>query len=824
MSNLDYLFLYPSVTECFEGFDYHLGAAYVRAFLQERGVATMQFLHPGHVTLENIADQIAAHNPRIIGFTCYDANYFLVKLLASRIRRHLPGVPIVCGGPTATFSDETILSDCPQIDVCVRYFGESAALELLAWARGERPIGTIPGISYRRGGRLERTAPRSLVGDLRSARALFDSREVVRSGSSHVLDVLPDPYLKGMIPPGRSADVGIVTSRGCTFPCTYCSFSTMSQRRIHFHSDERVLAVLRFLDRRLSKPGGEKTPVPVHDDNFSLDAVRFRRLLTRITESGFQNIVFRAMLRADSLDDAACNLLRKAGFVRLSFGLESAVPRVLGQIRKVRSRGGEADDYREERAYLGAMERAVASARRAGIRTSVSIILGCPGETEEDGRTTLEFVRRLRPDWHVRNTLAVHAGTELAETCEQFGISVRPSPGRVLPFRTTPAYDIARIPSIPGDLQLDAPTGDGFQAMSLMTGNSDFGWGEILTRRITGTAAPPASGSHAAVPIIGVPSEAITYELLEWFAREMPMAAGLWVLHSDPIQLDRIEECLAACEVPVPRLNSLRERVVDECLTVWRINELSPTSPDENTKIIEQRSFRSVDWHWLRGLCAQARRTVALAVQRPCDVEALCRFIRQGRDDRGAWSLPPPAVTCQLSVQDSCRWGGRTCPAARGDRFLADAEGRLYPCLRGEPVGRVGESLSCIRNRTRAWFEGETARRGCRSCAVSDFCSQCLFPAPLAADEYCRLRKECTELAHFVDGLRLLGDLRYMEHPPDDASGCSIASLNNVEKGLIGEGPDAVELSRCLLLSLDSPNTSYLYQSRRRMLYRISGQ
>lgn len=83
---------------------HHLGTAYIIAFLRSKGVKAEQFINIRSVSCDALARSIAAKRPRMIGLTCFDRNYYLVKLLAGRLKKLLPRTMIAAGGPTATFS------------------------------------------------------------------------------------------------------------------------------------------------------------------------------------------------------------------------------------------------------------------------------------------------------------------------------------------------------------------------------------------------------------------------------------------------------------------------------------------------------------------------------------------------------------------------------------------------------------------------------------------------------------------------------------------------------------------------------------------------
>src|SRR5471030_1687822 len=112
------VFVFPRVLKeiYYEGCDYHLGAAYIRAYLAEKGFASEQYIDSGSETPAEVAKRLVAKGSDVIGFSVYDANYYYVKILANAIKRASKSIKIICGGPTATFSDNLILEDCAAVD------------------------------------------------------------------------------------------------------------------------------------------------------------------------------------------------------------------------------------------------------------------------------------------------------------------------------------------------------------------------------------------------------------------------------------------------------------------------------------------------------------------------------------------------------------------------------------------------------------------------------------------------------------------------------------------------------------------------------------
>ncbi len=103
----------------------------------------------------------------------------------------------------------------------------------------------------------------------------------------------------------------------------------------------------------------------------------------------------------DSVDPSGLRRLRDAGFTRVSFGMQSAVPHVLATLDRT---------HDPER-----VPQAVAWAREAGFdEVSLDLIYGTPGESLADWQTTLDAALACAPDHVSAYALIVEEGTALA--------------------------------------------------------------------------------------------------------------------------------------------------------------------------------------------------------------------------------------------------------------------------------------------------------------------------------------------------------------------------------------------------------------------------
>jgi oxygen-independent coproporphyrinogen-3 oxidase len=196
----------------------------------------------------------------------------------------------------------------------------------------------------------------------------------------------------------------------CRVRCGYCDFNTYTAdqlrgaRRSDFagQAAEEVAFAATVLDaaglpRRPASTvffgGGTPTLLPPADLIHMLDAVRASIGLAPGAEVTTE-------ANPDSVDAAGLAALAAAGFTRVSFGMQSAVPHVLRVLDRT---------HDPERVPL-----VVGWARDAGLDVSLDLIYGTPGESLGDWRRSLDTALALEPDHLSAYALIVEDGTALA--------------------------------------------------------------------------------------------------------------------------------------------------------------------------------------------------------------------------------------------------------------------------------------------------------------------------------------------------------------------------------------------------------------------------
>ncbi|MDP3789638.1 MAG: radical SAM protein, partial [Candidatus Omnitrophota bacterium] len=117
-------------------------------------------------------------------------------------------------------------------------------------------------------------------------------------------------------------------------------------------------------------------------------------------------ITFEGSTRANLFDEELAERLTNSGLIRLSFGLESADPKILKIIKKE----VPLEDY----------IKANRLTNKYGIETINSVMLGLPGEDRKSIEKTIAFLRKTKEIQHATYGIAMpYPGTEFYEMAKK---------------------------------------------------------------------------------------------------------------------------------------------------------------------------------------------------------------------------------------------------------------------------------------------------------------------------------------------------------------------------------------------------------------------
>ncbi|MCK5209937.1 MAG: radical SAM protein, partial [Cyclobacteriaceae bacterium] len=194
----------------------------------------------------------------------------------------------------------------------------------------------------------------------------------------------------------------IITSRGCAHECTFCS-KDVFKRKVTFRSAENVLKEIDFLVKNYGI-----RQIDILDDNFMQKRSRVEEILDGLISRNYGlSINLPSGVRIEQIDRALLKKMRKAGFYKIAFGVESADPEVLKRVRK--------------KLDLQKLALTVKTAKELGFETYGFFVIGLPGETEESFNQTLDYA--CNTGFDVANfCIAIpFVGTELFDLVQKHG-------------------------------------------------------------------------------------------------------------------------------------------------------------------------------------------------------------------------------------------------------------------------------------------------------------------------------------------------------------------------------------------------------------------
>ncbi len=192
----------------------------------------------------------------------------------------------------------------------------------------------------------------------------------------------------------------VMTSRGCTHHCCFCSSHTVHGRRMRYHSISRVRE--DFI--RLRDQYGAKTIV-FQDDHLMANKQRALEIIDIVNELQM-TAVFQNGLALYALDRKMLEALKSAGVNQLLLSIESGSSRVLKEIM-------------HKPLNLSIVKRVADDCRELGIYTNANILIGLPGETKNDIEDTRSFLKTVDANWFLIFCANPLIGSEMYDICKK---------------------------------------------------------------------------------------------------------------------------------------------------------------------------------------------------------------------------------------------------------------------------------------------------------------------------------------------------------------------------------------------------------------------
>jgi len=338
---------------------------------------------------QEAADQLLESKLRekhydLAGLTAMTVEFECASRVARMIKAAYPQMPIVFGGQHPTIRAEDVASK-DFCDYVVRGEGEQTFAEFLAALQAGTEMEQVPGLVFKKDGKIISTAKRELIKDLDS----------LPSPAYHLLDI--EKYftsLSARTTPRNKRCMQIFTSRGCPWHCVYCH--DLFGKGFRARSPENVMKEIRMLYDQYGI-----CDFMVEDDIFNFDMKRAKKIFDMVKASNLKlNFQFNCGLRMELFDEELVRKMSQGGTYFVSVAVETSSPRVQKVIRK--------------NLNLSRSKEVVSWLRKYKIRSLGFFMLGLPTETEEEINQTIKFACDLDLDEALFSIATPYPGTELS--------------------------------------------------------------------------------------------------------------------------------------------------------------------------------------------------------------------------------------------------------------------------------------------------------------------------------------------------------------------------------------------------------------------------
>ena len=301
------------------------------------------------------------------------------------IAEHLPQSVVIIGGPDVRHNQEGYLEAGAQVLVIGE--GEQTMLEIVqSIEKGNKTeFGHIDGVAYKSGDEIIQTKERSRIRPVDDLP--YPNRHKINI--QQYLDTWKQHH-------GQSA-MTVSTQRGCPYTCKWCSTAVYGQsyRR---RSPDIVADEIKYI-KDLYNPD----TIWFVDDVFSVSHKWIEEFKDEIIKKDAL-VPFECITRADRMNEDIVDWLQQAGCFRIWIGAESGSQKVI--------------DLMDRRVDVNYVKEMIHMTKRKGLEAGTFIMLGYPGETEEDIQDTVQYLKDANPDFFTITIAYPIKGTSLYQEIE----------------------------------------------------------------------------------------------------------------------------------------------------------------------------------------------------------------------------------------------------------------------------------------------------------------------------------------------------------------------------------------------------------------------
>ena len=168
----------------------------------------------------------------------------------------------------------------------------------------------------------------------------------------------------------------VLSSRGCSYGCDYCPYISKAHGHFRTRSIENIMGELIYLKEKFNIKG-----IQFRDPTFTLDKKRIEEICKAIIKVNL-DLEMGCETRSDRLDKPLLDLMYQAGFRAIKIGIESAMPEILKQSKRIPI------EFRHQ-------EKIIKYCDKLGIKVIGFYVIGLENDTHESIKSTLAYSKKL---------------------------------------------------------------------------------------------------------------------------------------------------------------------------------------------------------------------------------------------------------------------------------------------------------------------------------------------------------------------------------------------------------------------------------------------
>ncbi len=314
---------------------------------------------------------IEEKQPGLLGWSAMTQQMPWIEEQSKEVRRAFPELPQIIGGVHCTMVPDEVHQSRLFDYVCIGE-GEYALLELMNALENNQPTEQIPNLRLWRDDEpiINKVAPFPDLNTLaRLDYSVFDMKAIMSQ-------------TRGWM--------GILTSRGCPYKCTYCFNIEIVDQYINDGAAKSAKDFLRHFPidvvmddlKKLKRENPEINTFIFDDDLFTLNKRYVQAFCKAYIEHGI-GLPFVVNGHVNCFDEKSAAALAEAGCIIVKFGLESGCARVRREVLHRTMTNTQ-------------IENSFTAAHQHNLHSSAFIMIGLPGETRAELMETLELCAKVK--------------------------------------------------------------------------------------------------------------------------------------------------------------------------------------------------------------------------------------------------------------------------------------------------------------------------------------------------------------------------------------------------------------------------------------------